>query len=148
MFEHEAQEDVVERIGRERQVEDVRLAQRHVREAGGGDGLPGLGDGRFRDVDGGDVRLRTAGGEDDGLGADAAAGLENAAAGGIGGVGMEEFFEGGGLVLQAQGFAWVVSMDVGSGHLKGSSGAGREGGVSSGAPAGPIRSAGWRNRGR
>ncbi len=114
VFEHETDEDVVEGVRGEGQVEDIGLAEGHVGQVAGG-GAGGF-QGCQGDVDGGDVGGGAVGGQDYGLGADAAAGLEDAAAGGVVRVMVEEVGEGVGLVEQACLFAGGVAVDVAVGH--------------------------------
>src|ERR1035437_6334397 len=66
---------------RERQAEDVRRLEGDVAEASAPDGGPGGFNGNGRSVNGGEAGLRIVPGEDDGLGADAAARLQHVAAG-------------------------------------------------------------------
>ena len=82
VLEDEADEHVVERLGRERQVEDVRLPELDVGQPGGSSTLPaGLGDRLGGHVDGDEVGVRAAPGQGDRLGADAAPRLQHAAPG-------------------------------------------------------------------
>ena len=77
VLEHEADEDVVEGLGRERQREDVRLRGTRRCVPGGVDAPLRFGDRLGGEVDRREARLRAARGQGDGLRADAAAGLED-----------------------------------------------------------------------
>ena len=58
------------------------------------------------------MRTGASFGEDDGLGTDAAAGLEHVAAGRKSGVGMEEFGQCAGLILEPRIFFHIIPVDI------------------------------------
>ena len=77
MLQHEADEDVVEGPGVEGQVEDVRLPELDVGEAGPSTLPAAAGERLGGDVDRREARLRAVPGQGDGLRADAAPRLEH-----------------------------------------------------------------------
>jgi len=116
MLQNEADEEVVEGFFPEGEAEDVPLEDPDVSEArsrhpplrprGGGPG----------DLEGDDPGPGAIFCEGEGLGADAAARLQDEGARRVGGVGVEEVDEGGGLVLEAGALLRVVAVDVGVGY--------------------------------
>jgi len=112
MLHHEAHEDVVKRRRRERQVEEVGLLERHVRQARRLHAFVGAAQRAFGDVNGRDARLRALPRERHRLRPDAAARLQHAAAGGIGGVGVQQFAKRGGLILKPQALRRSIAVDV------------------------------------
>ena len=103
---------MIERGGSKRQIEDVRLPQRHVALSGSLHCLAGLSQRRFGYVDGRDQRLRTVAREGDCLGAHSTAGLKHAVSLRVARIRVQELDQRGSLVLQPQGLSWIVSMHV------------------------------------
>jgi hypothetical protein len=62
------------------------------------------------------LSIRTSLGKRDRLGADAAAGLEHQAPGGVCGVGVQQIHERSGLIVEALVLPWVISVYVGFAH--------------------------------
>jgi hypothetical protein len=116
VLEHEADEDMVERTRRERQREDVSLRGLHVRVPGGAHAPLGLGRRLGGEVDGDEVRVRAALCQRHGLRPDAATGFEDARAGGVGRVAVQEFHKRPGLIVQPFALSRVIPVDVGPTH--------------------------------
>jgi hypothetical protein len=112
VLEHEADEDVVERLRREREVEDVGLAELDVAQPRFVGLAPGLRDRLGRDIDAHETRAGAARRERDGLRADAASGLEHHASVGIGRVAVQQLEQRVGLIGEALVLPGVVAVDV------------------------------------
>ena len=112
MLEHEADEDMVEgRLG-ERQVENVGVLELDVVQASQIHRPSRSGERRRGDVDRDERGAWTPSRERHGLRADAAAGLEHAAALGIFRVAVQEVDQRAGLILEALALAPMVSVNV------------------------------------
>lgn len=116
MFEHETDEDVVERRILEAQIKNIAFVKGDVGKARAIDRFARLRQGRRRDVHRRELRAGTAFREDHRLRADAAAGLQHAAALGIDGIAVEQFVERRSLVLEPHAFARIVAVNVWIGH--------------------------------
>ena len=114
VLEHEAHEDVVERIGRERQVEDVGLEELDVGQPASTRCAAAIDSGETS------MEVKRASGllrdERDRLRADAASGLEHPAARPDTGVVVQQLDQRAGLIVQAFALALVVAVDVRVGH--------------------------------
>jgi hypothetical protein len=94
VFEHEADEDVIEGSVGKSQLKEVTDLEGNIRKSSPlGRALCGLQRG-WRDIQRAELRERAASGEDDGLRAHAAARFEDARPSGIDGVVVEQFFQG------------------------------------------------------
>ena len=115
MFEHKADEDRVERGVGKPKPEYVGLLEAHVGQALPVDRRPGLFQRGPRNVNGNKMRRRVVPGQDDRLGARAAAGLDDARSGRIALVVVQQIGQRLRLVGKADGFARRVTVDVGNG---------------------------------
>lgn len=96
MLQDEANEDVVERLGVERQSEDVRMPESHIGQSSRVGNLPGLGDRLIGDIDRHELRVGAPLGQRDRLGADATPNLEHQASATVFGVGVQQVDQGSG----------------------------------------------------
>ena len=107
---------MVEGLGLERKIEDVRLQEIHVGQPGFLRASPGFGE-RL----GGDVHRREAGtraslGERHRLGTHAAPGLQHGGAGWVGGVGVQQVDQGSGLIVQPLLLSRLIAVHVDFAH--------------------------------
>ena len=116
MLEYEADEHVIERVGREGKRVEVGDVEAHVAKPGAADALAGERHGGRRDIDGHQLALRTPRGQHDGLRTDAAAGFQDALAGGVRGPIVQQVGEGCRLILQPTGLRAGVAVDVAVRH--------------------------------
>jgi hypothetical protein len=72
--------------------------------------------GGARDLHGDDLCLRAVFGQGQGLGSDAAARLQDQAATGVRGVGVEQLLQSGRLILKAGALSRIIAVNVGIGH--------------------------------
>ncbi len=112
VFQHEADENVVESRGRERRCVDVRLRKGDICEVGGPCLLPRGAQRNSGDIHGHDGSAGTLSRESHGLRPDAAAGLEDPTPWRITRVRVEKGSEGLGLVAEALGFPGRVSVYI------------------------------------
>jgi hypothetical protein len=116
MFEHEAHEDVVERVGSKWQVEDVSSLERDVRQARSACRPSGCSEGPFGRIDGHERRARTPAREGDRLRANAASRFEDAASSRERGVVVQELDESAGLIPQTLTRPLMMSVNVSPSH--------------------------------
>jgi hypothetical protein len=113
VLENEADENMVERLGREGQSEDVGLPELHVGESGGVGPPLGFGERVCGEINRHESSIWAAPGERDRLGADAASGFEHEAPARVCGVGVQQLDQRSGLILQA-----LVLPRVITGHIR------------------------------
>ena len=112
VLEHKAHKNMVEGPGREGDIENIRPAEFHIVQSGGGDSPFGLGDGRLGNINGRDPGPGAVGREREGLRPDAAARLEHARARRINCVAMQQANQGGSLVLQTDILARIIAVNI------------------------------------
>ena len=117
VLQDEADENVVERLGLVRQVEDVGLLKTDVCDTRGRRFSLRLDKRRRGNIDRGNQSLRAVLRERNGLCPHAAAGFQDTAARRIRGIGVQQLNQRRGLVLQPQVFAMIVAVDVGAIHI-------------------------------
>src|SRR5262245_57952753 len=112
MFEHEADEDVIEGGWLEGQRKDVTLTELDVRQASQRDALPRRPDGFGGTIDGDESRAGAAPRQRDRLRSHAAARLEDQTAARIGRIRVQQVDERVGLILEALIRSRVIPVDV------------------------------------
>ena len=112
MLEHKADENVVEALLCEGQIEHAGRSEGDVSVAGGLDPRFGSCQGIWRDINRDDLRLRVAGRQENGLGADPTAAFEDAAARRVAGVMVQQLAQRLGLVGQSSCLSARISVDV------------------------------------
>jgi len=117
VFENKADKNVVERFRLKGQMVDISLLETNIGQTGSDNLPPRFGQGRFRDIHRDEAGLRAVSAKRDRLCAHSAACFQDETSCRVGGIGVKEVLESRGLILEAQVFFQVVTVDISTLHI-------------------------------